>query len=477
MFFALPLSLSILLCVSYNALAAPRSELSARQTLALNRRAPVTRTIEQWGKWAKQNKQLLQSKYSGVHSQHQKRGSGTNLLVNQDADSSYYGTVALGTPAIAFDVILDTGSSDLWVADVDCVTGCTGVPTFNPSGSSTFVNSTTPFQITYGSGQAAGTLGSDVVQMAGFSVSNQVFAICDQVSSGLLSSPVSGLMGLAFQSIAASKATPFWQTLVSQGAWDEPLMAFYLTRFTNASTAQSLEPGGAFSMGFTNSSLFAGEIEYVDLATTESYWILSLASITVQGSSVTVPSGSSSFAAIDTGTTLIGGPSDVIAEIYAQIPGSQAGSGNFQGYYTYPCSTDVEVTVSFGNGTSLPISSADFELSKLTSSSCLGSFFVLDSGSGSTPSWIFGDTFLKNVYSVFRYNPPSVGFAQLSSVAVAQNGVNGPLPSATIGTAATTVAAGGSTSGQSGQGVPKVSIIAMGACWIISVLVGSVLLY
>jgi len=230
-------------------------------------------------------------------------------------------------------------------------------------------------------------------------------------------------------------------------------------------------------MGFTNSSLFAGEIEYVDLATTESYWILSLASITVQGSSVTVPSGSSSFAAIDTGTTLIGGPSDVIAEIYAQIPGSQAGSGNFQGYYTYPCSTDVEVTVSFGNGTSLPISSADFELSKLTSSSCLGSFFVLDSGSGSTPSWIFGDTFLKNVYSVFRYNPPSVGFAQLSSVAVAQNGVNGPLPSATIGTAATTVAAGGSTSGQSGQGVPKVSIIAMGACWIISVLVGSVLLY
>lgn len=31
------------------------------------------------------------------------------------------------------------------------------------------------------------------------------------------------------------------------------------------------------STGFTNSSLYTGEIEYIDLATTESYWILPLA--------------------------------------------------------------------------------------------------------------------------------------------------------------------------------------------------------
>ena len=80
MFLTLPLSLAILLCTSYNALAAPRNDLSARESLSLNRRAPATRTVEDWGLWAKQNKQLLQSKYSsGGHDQHQKRGSGTNL--------------------------------------------------------------------------------------------------------------------------------------------------------------------------------------------------------------------------------------------------------------------------------------------------------------------------------------------------------------------------------------------------------------
>lgn len=66
--------------------------------------------------------------------------------------------------------------------------------------------------------------------MAGFSVANQVFGVCDQVSKGLLNSPVSGLMGLAWNTIASSGATPFWQTLAASGAWDSPEMAFQLTR-------------------------------------------------------------------------------------------------------------------------------------------------------------------------------------------------------------------------------------------------------
>lgn len=40
----------------------------------------------------------------------------------------------------------------------------------------------------------------------------------------------------------------------------------------------------------------------------------------------------------------------------------------------------------------------------------------------------------KNVYSVFRYNPPSVGFAALSETALAMNGVNdASIPTATLG--------------------------------------------
>jgi cathepsin D len=65
--------------------------------------------------------------------------------------------------------------SDLWVAASSCGSACGTSATFNPSTSSSFKNQTTPFTIQYGSGDAQGYIGEDVVQMAGFSVSNQGF--------------------------------------------------------------------------------------------------------------------------------------------------------------------------------------------------------------------------------------------------------------------------------------------------------------
>lgn len=311
----------------------------------MTRRAHAARSAEDWELWAKAQGDMVKSKYN-VHSDNpQKRASGTNLLTNQNADSSYFGSLAIGTPPISFNMILDTGSADLWVADDDCVTGCLSVPTFNPAGSSSFKNTSTPFQITYGSGRAAGTLGQDKIQMAGFSVDNQVFAVCDRVSSGLLNNPVSGLLGLGWAAIAASGATPLWETLAASGAWDQPLMSFQLTRFQNDDNAGTLEPGGTFTMGFTDTSLYTGSIDYQPLVGTPSYWLLPLTSLTVQGTSIPLPTGTASYSAIDTGTTLVGGPPAIISQIFAQIPGSQPGTGNLQGYYTYPCSTDRKSVV------------------------------------------------------------------------------------------------------------------------------------
>lgn len=202
---------------------------------------------------------------------------------------------------------------DLWVADVNCDIGCSGSSSYNHGSSSTFQNLSQPFSVTYGSGQVAGDLVLDVVQMAGFSVKNQVFGAVTQVSDGLLSNPVSGLLGLGWQSIASSGQPPFWQTLASKGAWSQPVMGFQLTRyvprliyveciysviisFLNDSSARPLEPGGSFTMGelkfyhircdlltphcigFLNSSLYTGNIDYQNLVTTPGFWVLSVTS-------------------------------------------------------------------------------------------------------------------------------------------------------------------------------------------------------
>jgi cathepsin D len=104
------------------------------------------------------------------------------------------------------------------------------------------------------------------------------------------------------------------------------------------------------------------------------------------------------------------------------------------------CSTTVNVAISFG-GQTWSISPDDFKLAQVSSSQCVGAIFVF-SGPSSGPGWIVGDTFLKNVYSVFRANPASVGFAALAPDAqssVTQNGV----PTATIGAASVSVTGSG----------------------------------
>jgi len=394
------------------------------------------RTPARSSTWFKSQAAKLRSKYgvatsSSSNSSSSRRAVGTNELVNQNTDSSYYGTLAVGTPPVSYNVILDTGSADFWLASEGC-RECRDVPIFEPSASSTFRNLSAPFSIKYGSGDASGVLGQDTVQMAGFKVEMQTFAVATDVSTGLLNSPVSGLLGLAFQTIATSGATPFWETLVKSNASDQPLFSFYLSRFLDDPSANSAEPGGQFMLGGTNTSLYTGEIDFVDIPEgLETYWIIPIKTMTVQGNELVFPATSISHAAIDTGTTLVGGPPSAIQSIYAQIEGSFPGTGDYESYWFYPCNTPVNISLSFG-GRTWSIDPVDFMLAQVTRTQCVGAFFELQMGSGA-PSWIVGDTFLKNVYSVYRYNPPSIGFAELSSNVKTLYAQGAPLPEATIG--------------------------------------------
>ena len=98
------------------------------------------------------------------------------------------------------NVVLDTGSSDLWVVGTDCL-GCgTGTPAFDSTKSSSFQSSSSSGEkfsvqldcdnltdpvagsshggettIQYGSGTVQGTLAQDTVEMGGFTVKSQTF--------------------------------------------------------------------------------------------------------------------------------------------------------------------------------------------------------------------------------------------------------------------------------------------------------------
>ncbi|THH29261.1 hypothetical protein EUX98_g4933 [Antrodiella citrinella] len=387
-------------------------------------------------------------------------------IINQQQDSSYLGVVSIGTPGQNFNVVLDTGSSDLWVAAANCA-GCTSsTPTFDTTKSSTLKQAgTTGSQITihYGSGQVSGQIAQDTVSMGGFTNTAQTLLVGTTLSQGLLDGDASGIMGLAFQALASTQSVPFWQNLISANQLAAPEMSFWLTREITNQNAKDDEPGGVFTLGGTNSSLFTGNIEFINMpsATQPTFWLLSMSAVTVNGNNVQIPTGNAAISAIDTGTTLIGGPSSAVQAIFSAIPNSVALS-EMQGFFAFPCTSNIEVSFSFG-GESWSINPADMNLGTVGQGLCLGGIFDLTQGSdvsegGGNPSWVVGDTFLKNVYSVFRSNPPSIGFAQLSNAAgggsAAPSG-GGTQGSATITATGLPIPTGGASGNGSGSGSGK----------------------
>jgi len=82
--------------------------------------------------------------------------------------------------------------------------------------------------------------------------------------------------------------------------------------------------------------------------------------------------------------------------------------------------------MAFG-GKSWPIKPEDLNLGPApnASSTCLGAIFDLGKSSNTLagkPTWIVGDPFLKNVYTVLRSNEAGVGFAELSDAAGGSSG-------------------------------------------------------
>ena len=125
-----------------------------------------------------------------------------------------------------------------------------------------------------------------------------------------------------------------------------------------------------------------------------------------------------------TGTTLIGVPTSLAQAIYSQIPNAQAITlDGASGYYSFPCSQSVQVSLKFG-GQTYAIDPTQFNGGAVDNfgRQCLGAVFSLTTGSNS-PSVIVGDAFLTGVYSAYRFSSPeAVGFATLGSGGSANTG-------------------------------------------------------
>ncbi|KAJ7057377.1 aspartic peptidase domain-containing protein, partial [Mycena amicta] len=256
---------------------------------------------------------------------------------------------------------------------------------------------------------------------------------------------LSGSLGLAFAGISGlvqSSTRLFWQEALAGGSTD---MSLYLARVLGTSNTQEKEPGGMFTFGGIDTSLYSGNIEFLQLTgKSEAYWSLNVVSITVNGVTISAQA-STRVAAFDMSSSILPGPPGDVARIWAAVPNSSP-IQNQDGFYSFrkylpntivlaeyfpstACDSPPSISFSFGTkARSWPINLIDMGINPLNATHCVGAIFALFTQEGDSyfsnattgsdrPSWTFGGTFLKNVYSVFRQDPPSIGFAELSTLA------------------------------------------------------------
>ena len=312
-------------------------------------------------------------------------------------NAQYYGPISMGIPEQEFNVIFDTGSSNLWIPSVMC-TNCGSHPTYNHNSSSTYVKDDRIFHIEYGSGPVSGFFSQDSLTIDKKTVKGQVFAEVTDVSGlGLAYSigKFDGILGLAFQSISINNVTTPLQNLHQQGLINEKVFAFHIGKTDGEE--------GTLQLGGYDKSKFVGDLQWIPLKM-RNYWLVALNDITFDGKSVsTAP-----HAIVDTGTSLLAGPTAEVKALAAKAGASPNPFNNNQ--YFVDCNANLPTLTFTLNGIDFPLSGSDYVINA-GGGICLFAMVGLDVPAPAGPLWILGDVFLRRYYSVYDYDNGRVGLA------------------------------------------------------------------
>jgi len=319
-----------------------------------------------------------------------------SIVINDYENSQYYGEIALGTPEQKFNVIFDTGSSDLWVAGSKCDDSCGRHAKYTAEESSTYKANNTIFHIEYGSGPVSGYQSVDNMNYGGFVVKNQEFAEVTD-ASGLGAAyklgKFDGILGMAFPILSVNDVPTAFQNVYEQGLVSENLFSFYL--------GNSRSDKGELLLGGINSDHYTGELAWVDLLAA-TYWEITMSDVQVDGTSF-APS-SSMKAIVDTGTSLLTGPSDSVKKIAEALGAKELIAGE----YFMRC--DATENISFViNGNTYTLAPEDYLIPD--GDICLLGMMGLDIPPTTGPLWILGDIFIRKYYTVFDVANERVGFA------------------------------------------------------------------
>jgi len=311
-------------------------------------------------------------------------------------NAQYFSEITIGTPPQTFKVVLDTGSSNLWVPSRECGSiACYLHTKYDSSASKSYKKNGTAFEIRYGSGSLSGFISQDVMTIGDLTVQHQDFAeATEEPGLAFAFGRFDGILGLGFDTISVNRIVPPFYQMVEQNLLDEPIFAFYLGDTNDGKDSEVI-------FGGLDASHYTGELTYIPLRR-KAYWEVDLDAIAFGDSSAGLDDTG---VILDTGTSLIALPS-TLAELLNKEMGAKKG---FNGQYTVECDKrdslpDMTFTLTGHNYT---ITSYDYILE--VQGSCISAIMGMDFPGG--PLVILGDAFLRKWYSVYDLGKGAVALA------------------------------------------------------------------
>uniref|UniRef100_H9GRK3 Peptidase A1 domain-containing protein n=1 Tax=Anolis carolinensis TaxID=28377 RepID=H9GRK3_ANOCA len=339
-------------------------------------------------------------------------------------DAQYYGDICIGTPKQCFSVVFDTGSSNLWVPSSKCCLfhlACWVHSHYRSFFSRTHKSNDSKFAIHYGSGSLKGFLSEDVVRIGDMTIHNQTFAeATDMPGLVFVAAKFDGILGLGYPSISVNNITPVFDNMMKQKMLEKNVFSFQLCRcFMDLYTAG--DTGSGIWGRLSRSSIWRVCWPWKTLSKDDS---TQLCKDGCQG-------------IVDTGTSLITGPSADIRALHEAIGASHA----FGGQVSRRASTHTQCTIISGS-TMAKLNTKNANMLKNQSgvSTCISGFMSLDIPKPVGPLWILGDVFLRQYYSVFDRDQDRVGLAVSKPTVCGASSDKEKPKAAALGTEATTAA-------------------------------------
>ncbi|KAJ5715057.1 uncharacterized protein N7483_012238 [Penicillium malachiteum] len=404
--------------------------------------------------------------------QARRKRADTVSVTLQNEEYIYLCNVTLGSPGQTLYLVLDTGSSDLWVNTPNSTfceensSACNYYGTYNASKSSTYAYVNSDFNISYADGSgASGYYATETLTIGGTEITDLQFGI------GYESSSEEGVLGIGYitnEALVSTEDTTYAnlpKTMVNKGLIKSNAYSLWLNDLDSNE--------GSILFGGVNTEKYHGSLSTLPIDKTGneySAFYITLTGVSVTNSSGTTNYSSSAFPAaalLDSGSSLTYLPNGVVEDIYDVLGVSY---DEQLGYGFIACSAakkDVNISYTFSSPVinvgiaELVLDIGNDEYFSNGEQAC--AFGIAPAGESSP---VLGDTFLRSAYVVYDLANNEISLANTkfgstgSNIEEIGSGSDSVPDSTSVANAVTTVVAGG---GSGNIGVPTGEVTIVGS--------------